>query len=144
MFHYFNGKDEVVHNYPKGNPIKTTDPNDGITTINKFEPEEKYFKPVIGYTDNDLEQPEYGDQVDNPNYNESEQVEVELVGIRKERNQLLTETDWTQLVDFQGTATCKTEFDTYRQALRDMTEGITTMSQLKTLEYPTKPTYVKA
>lgn len=42
-----------------------------------------------------------------------------LTGIRYRRNQLLSETDWTQLADAAMNEETKTAWRTYRQALRD-------------------------
>ena len=55
--------------------------------------------------------------------------------IRNERNQLLLECDWTQLSDSPLTAEKKTEWQTYRQELRD----ITNQSDPKNIIWPTKP-----
>lgn len=55
--------------------------------------------------------------------------------IRNERNQLLLECDWTQLSDSPLTAEKKTEWQTYRQELRD----ITNQSDPKDIIWPTKP-----
>lgn len=41
---------------------------------------------------------------------------------RRIRNTLLTQSDWTQLPDAQISAEKKTEWTTYRQALRDITQ----------------------
>jgi len=45
-------------------------------------------------------------------------------GLRKRRNQLLQESDWTQLPDSPLTDAKKTEWATYRQSLRDVTSGL--------------------
>ena len=41
------------------------------------------------------------------------------VRLRDERNQLLAQSDWRMLPDYQGSN--QTEWQTYRQALRDIT-----------------------
>ena len=46
-----------------------------------------------------------------------------LVGLREERNTLLTESDWTQYNDSPLTDEVKTSWQTYRQALRDLPEN---------------------
>lgn len=42
--------------------------------------------------------------------------------IRKERNKLLAESDWTQVADIPFTVEQKQAWVTYRQALRDITK----------------------
>lgn len=58
----------------------------------------------------------------------------ELDNLRAERNKLLTETDWTQSRDV--TLTNDAAWQTYRQALRDITD---TYSDLDSVVWPTKP-----
>lgn len=55
--------------------------------------------------------------------------------IRNERNQLLLESDWTQLPDSPITPEKKTEYQTYRQELRD----VTNQPDPKNIIWPTKP-----
>ena len=55
--------------------------------------------------------------------------------IRNERNRLLTESDWTQVSDSPLTLEQKTEWQTYRQELRD----ITNQSNPHNILWPTKP-----
>jgi hypothetical protein len=46
-----------------------------------------------------------------------------LVGVRAERNRLLSVTDWTQVGDSPLTQEKRDEWKVYRQALRDMFVG---------------------
>lgn len=48
-----------------------------------------------------------------------------LAEIRRERNLLLSKSDWTQFNDSPLTSAKKTEWATYRQALRDLPSTIT-------------------
>jgi hypothetical protein len=48
---------------------------------------------------------------------------------------LIAETDYLALSD----QTLSTEMTTYRQALRDITNGITTVEQANNVTWPTKP-----
>lgn len=59
-----------------------------------------------------------------------------MIELREERNKLLAESDWTQVVDSPLDDTTKAEWQTYRQALRDITE---TYSSLDDIVWPTKP-----
>lgn len=45
--------------------------------------------------------------------------------IRRIRNQLLSASDWTQLPDAPLTEASRAAWGTYRQALRDVTDGVT-------------------
>ena len=55
--------------------------------------------------------------------------------LRVKRNRLLQDTDFHALSD----NTMSAEMTTYRQELRDITEGITTVEQANAVVFPTKP-----
>lgn len=59
--------------------------------------------------------------------------------VRKVRNILLTETDWTQLPDSPLSDTKKTEWQAYRQSLRDITNSIGDISSLDEIVWPSEP-----
>ena len=65
--------------------------------------------------------------------------EVELdnamADLRLRRNALLAETDFDALSD----VTMSSDMTTYRQELRDITNGITTVEQANAVVFPTKP-----
>ena len=58
-----------------------------------------------------------------------------LDGLRDKRNNLLTKTDWMANSD----VTMSDAMRTYRQQLRDITNGLTTVEQVEAVEFPTKP-----
>ena len=58
-----------------------------------------------------------------------------IESLRQDRNRLLAETDFYALSD----VTMSDEMKQYRQDLRDITEGLTTEKQVKSVEFPTKP-----
>ena len=58
-----------------------------------------------------------------------------LSGLRYERNKLLTETDWMANSD----VTMSDDWKTYRQALRDLTNGLDTVEKVNAKEFPEKP-----
>ena len=60
---------------------------------------------------------------------------IALKHLRFERNQLLQETDYLALSD----NTMSEEIKTYRQELRDITNGLTTEEEVKAVKFPTKP-----
>ena len=55
--------------------------------------------------------------------------------LRQKRNALLSATDYLALSDNILSA----EMSTYRQSLRDITEGLTTVEQVNAVTWPTKP-----
>ena len=58
-----------------------------------------------------------------------------MVDLRQQRNSKLAETDFYALSD----VTMSEDMTTYRQNLRDITEGLTTVEQVEAVEFPTKP-----
>tara|TARA_R110002072_G_C7661226_1_gene509605 strand:+ start:321 stop:605 length:285 start_codon:yes stop_codon:yes gene_type:complete len=58
-----------------------------------------------------------------------------LNNLRFKRNLLLAETDWLANSD----VTMSSDMTTYRQALRDLTNGLTTVAQVEAVIFPTKP-----
>ena len=55
--------------------------------------------------------------------------------LRQKRDVLLAQTDWTANSD----VTMSAEMTTYRQALRDITNGLTTVEQVNAVTWPEKP-----
>jgi len=62
-----------------------------------------------------------------------------IAQLRQRRNSLLASCDWTVLTDSPLTTTEKTAWKTYRQALRDITENLTTVAQVNAVLFPDKP-----
>ena len=58
-----------------------------------------------------------------------------LANLRARRNALLTATDYLALSD----NTLSANMTTYRQSLRDLTNGLTTVDQINAVVWPTKP-----
>jgi heme oxygenase len=58
-----------------------------------------------------------------------------MADLRSKRNQLLIDTDFHALSD----NTMSSDMTTYRQELRDLTNGITTVEQANAVVFPTKP-----
>lgn len=58
-----------------------------------------------------------------------------MENLRIKRNMLLAETDWWGASDNTMTA----EQTQYRQDLRDITNGLTTVEEVNAVEFPTKP-----
>ncbi len=59
----------------------------------------------------------------------------DLEGLRQKRNVLLAETDYLALSD----NTLADNMKTYRQELRDLTNGLDTVDKVKNVTWPTKP-----
>jgi hypothetical protein len=55
--------------------------------------------------------------------------------LRQRRNSLLAQTDYQALVD----NTLSEPMKAYRQQLRDLTEGLSTVEQVNSVVFPTKP-----
>tara|TARA_S200002703_G_scaffold1634_1_gene2796 strand:- start:424 stop:723 length:300 start_codon:yes stop_codon:yes gene_type:complete len=67
-------------------------------------------------------------------YEKEERPAVELEKLRGERNNLLSQSDWTQNRDV--TLSNDADWKTYRQELRDITK---TYKSLATVKWPTPP-----
>ena len=65
--------------------------------------------------------------------------DAEMVELRKQRDQLLLECDWTQGVDSPLDSTTKTAWATYRQKLRDITSLPNAPNHLLDSEWPIAP-----
>jgi hypothetical protein len=63
------------------------------------------------------------------------EFELSLEDLRQKRNTLLAETDYFALSD----VTMSSEMTTYRQSLRDITNGLTTVDEVNAVTFPTKP-----
>ena len=63
------------------------------------------------------------------------QIARALTDLRKERDAKLSETDYLALSD----NTLSSDMTTYRQALRDITNGVDTVEKANNVTWPTKP-----
>lgn len=63
------------------------------------------------------------------------ELEMALEDLRRKRNKLLTETDYFALSD----VTMSSDMETYRQSLRDLTNGLDTVEKVNAVTFPTKP-----
>ena len=66
-------------------------------------------------------------------------INIKLEQLRNTRNKLLNECDWTDLPNAPLTSEKKTEWQTYRTKLRDLTNGLDTVEKVEAKEFPTKP-----
>ena len=58
-----------------------------------------------------------------------------MVGLREDRNRNLSSTDWDALQD----VTMSDAMTAYRQDLRDLPAGLTTVEEVKAVSWPVKP-----
>ena len=58
-----------------------------------------------------------------------------IASLREQRNRLLSATDFYALSD----VTMSEDMTTYRQALRDLPSGLSTVEDVNNVTYPTKP-----
>ena len=58
-----------------------------------------------------------------------------MVGLREDRNRNLSATDWYALQD----VTMSDAMAAYRQDLRDLPAGLTTVEEVQAVSWPTKP-----
>ena len=62
-----------------------------------------------------------------------------IADLRQRRNRLLAECDWEVIMAKEKGTTLSAGFKTYRQDLRDITEGLTTVEDVNAVTWPTKP-----
>jgi len=63
------------------------------------------------------------------------EFDMAIEDLRTKRNKLLQDTDYLALSD----NTMSAEMTTYRQSLRDITNGLTTVADVEAVVFPTKP-----
>mgnify|MGYP003116565924 CR=1 FL=1 len=68
------------------------------------------------------------------NYRTSKHFNIKIENLRQERNGLLAKTDWTSSSDL----TMSDEMKTYRQQLRDATNGLDTVEKVEAYTFPTE------
>ena len=61
--------------------------------------------------------------------------DMQIKLVREKRNILLNETDWMGNQD----VTMSSDMQTYRQNLRDITNGVDTVEKINNITWPTKP-----
>jgi hypothetical protein len=67
------------------------------------------------------------------------ELDMAMQDLRAKRNNLLADTDYTVLQDSTYTDEQVAEWVIYRQELRDLTNGLTTVEQVDDVIWPTKP-----
>jgi len=75
---------------------------------------------------------------------ESQQItpdlfQIALKHLRLERNKLLADSDWEVTMAKEKGTNLSSAFKTWRQELRDITEGLTTVEEIEGVVFPEKP-----
>ena len=60
-----------------------------------------------------------------------------MADLRSKRDRFLSSCDWVMMSD--SPIADKTSWETYRQSLRDITNGLTTVDEVNAVEWPIKP-----
>jgi len=66
-------------------------------------------------------------------------LKIALNNLRAKRNELLNESDYIVLPDSSIPSAKKSEWMTYRTALRNLTQGLDTIEKINNVTYPLKP-----
>ena len=74
-------------------------------------------------------------EIDEQTKSNTEIFNEAMEDLRAKRNKLLADTDYHGISD----NTMSSEMQTYRQSLRDLTNGLTTVEQVNAVVFPTKP-----
>ena len=69
----------------------------------------------------------------------SVEFDIAIEDLRQKRNSLLAQTDYIVIKAKETGATIPTAWKTYRQALRDITQGLTTVEEVELVIFPEKP-----
>ena len=62
-----------------------------------------------------------------------------MADLRSKRDNLLKASDWEVIMAKEKGTTLSAGFKTYRQDLRDITDGLTTVADVEGVVFPTKP-----
>jgi len=67
------------------------------------------------------------------------EFDMAMEDLRSKRNKDLQDSDWTQLPDNTLTSEQRNAWMQFRTELRNITNGLTTVEQVKNVDYPDKP-----
>ena len=62
-----------------------------------------------------------------------------MADLRQRRDNILKASDWEVIMAKEKGTTLSAGFKTYRQDLRDITDGLTTVEDVNAVTFPTKP-----
>tara|TARA_A100001201_G_C3970815_1_gene165569 strand:- start:74 stop:370 length:297 start_codon:yes stop_codon:yes gene_type:complete len=72
-------------------------------------------------------------------YANNNTFEKQIAKLRIQRNSLLIETDYIVTKNLEAGTDIPADWKTYRQSLRDLTNGLTTVEEVNAVVFPTKP-----
>ena len=90
---------------------------------------------MVKFNINGVEQELNNEQLAQYQVSSQEEFKIAISNLRVERNKLLAKTDFYANSD----VTMSSEITTYRQELRDITNGLTTVEDIEAVVFPTKP-----
>jgi hypothetical protein len=67
------------------------------------------------------------------------EFDMAMADLRAKRNKDLQDSDWTQLPDNTLTSEQRNAWMQFRTELRNITDGLNTVEQVKNVDYPDKP-----
>jgi propanediol dehydratase large subunit len=67
------------------------------------------------------------------------ELDMAMADLRAKRNKDLQDSDWTQLPDNTLTSEQRNAWMQFRTELRNITNGLNTVEQVKNVDYPDKP-----
>ena len=79
------------------------------------------------------------EEVNELNVTDAENFTHALEQVRLRRNEIIAETDYIITKHTEADTTIPTEWKTYRTALRDITNNLTTVDDVNAITWPTKP-----
>jgi len=99
-------------------------------------PRQKYIDGV-GQVDYTPEEEAEADILEQEHNNNIFQNKLQI--LREDRNKLLADSDWEVIMAKEKGTNLSSAFKTWRQDLRDITEGLTTTEEVEAVEFPEKP-----
>ena len=109
-----------------------------LTSITQLSDDDKFLMS-IPVDEGNIDYQEYLAWVEDGNTAEAADPIDNWIPIRRERERLLENSDWTQFNDSPLTDSKKTEWATYRQKLRDLPEDQKSKTKSEDITWPTKP-----
>jgi len=98
------------------------------------------MKKLVNGVEVEMSEQEIGElkalQVEMPEVSEHE---MKLRGFRAKRDSLLAQCDWTQMSDVKLAKAEADGWKSYRQALRDLTNGVNEETKLEEIVFPITP-----
>jgi len=92
-----------------------------------------------GIEELDLTAKEIAEQEANKTEWDNGALDRALNNLRVNRNRLLADSDWEVTMAKEKGTTLSAGFKNWRQELRDITEGLTTVEEVEAVEFPSKP-----